>query len=211
MAEKHQLFMLDKLPEYSERDRLASYVNAVVHHLHDRHKDFEQYVPPEFRHLVEPAARRQAYLGMAGRLNALPMSNKAWLGRRIERCIGLVRGTGEFKCFYYMQLLGEVVFVFAAFSGRTRTEKLRALSGFLPAAQYETNMLEALGVAYDADDETTGFDLFWLRGPVQDVATAAALAAELFPGVLETSCPTPFGEPRPYVPRGTPRKPVGSD
>src|SRR5262249_34309378 len=28
LAEMHQLFMLDKLPEYRERDRLAGYINA---------------------------------------------------------------------------------------------------------------------------------------------------------------------------------------
>ena len=127
LAEMHQLFMLDKLPEYGERDRLAGYINAVVHQLHERHRDFEQYVPAEFRHMIEPAERRQAYLGMAARLNSLPMSNKAWLGRRIESCISAVRQSGECRCFLYKQLLGEVVFVFAVFTGWSRTDKLRAL------------------------------------------------------------------------------------
>jgi hypothetical protein len=203
LAEMHQLFMLDKLPEYGERARLAGYVNAVIHQLHERHRDFDQYVPAEFRHMIEPAERRQAYLGMAARLNSLPMSNKAWLGRRIESCISAVRQTGECRCFLYKQLLGEVVFVFAVFTGWSRTDKLRALSKFLPAAQHDTKMIEALGVAYEAEDENMGFDLLWQRGPVSDVASAAALAAELFSGPLETQCPTPFGDPRPYVPHGS--------
>jgi len=211
LAEMHQLFMLDKLPEYGERDRLAGRINAVVHQLHERHRDFEQYAPAEFRHMIEPAERRQAYLGMAARLNSLPMSNKAWLGKRIESCITTVRQTGECRCFLYKQLLGEVVFVFAVFTGWSRTDKLRALAKFLPAAQHDTNMIEALGVAYDADDENMGFDLFWRRGPVEDVASAAALAAKLFSDPLETQCPTPFGDSRPYVPRGAGEKPLSGE
>jgi hypothetical protein len=207
LAEMHQLFMLDKLPEYGERDRLAGYINAVVHQLHVRHQDFEQYAPAEFRHLIEPAERRQAYLGMAARLNSLPMSNKAWLGRRIENCISAVKKSGECRCFFYKQLLGEVVFVFAVFTGWSRADKLRALSKFLPAAQHDTNMLEALGVAYDADDENMGFDLLWRRGPVEDAAAAAGLASKVFCGPLETQCPTPFGDSRPYVQKHTGEKP----
>jgi hypothetical protein len=203
LVEMHQLFMLDKLPEYGERDRLAGYINAVIHQLHERHRNFEQYAPAEFRDMIEPAERRQAYLGMAARLNSLPMSNKAWLGRRIEHCISTVRDSGQCRCFLYKQLQGEVVFVFAVFTGWTRTDKLRALSTFLPAAQYATNMIEGLGVAYEADDENMGFELVWRRGPVDDVASATTLAAKLFSGPLETECPTPFGDSRPYIPRGT--------
>jgi hypothetical protein len=161
--------------------------------------------------MIEPAERRQAYLGMAARLNSLPMSNKAWLGRRIESCISAVRQSGECRCFLFKQLLGEVAFVFAVFTGRSRTDKLRALAKFLPAAQHETNMIEALGVAYDADDESMGFDLFWRRGPIDDVASAAALAAKLFPGPLETQCPTPFGDPRPYIPQCTGKKSLAGE
>jgi hypothetical protein len=206
LAELLQFFMLDKLPEFGERDRFAGYINAVVYQLHTRHPEFEQYVPAEFRHMIEPAERRQAYLGMAARLNSLPMSNKAWLGRRIESSIREVRRTGNCRCFHYKQLLGDVVFVFAVFTGWSRTEKLRALAKFLPAAQYDTNLIEALGIAYDADDDNMGFDLFWRRGPVEDVVSAAALAAKIFPGTLETQCPTPFGESRSYVPQGTREK-----
>jgi hypothetical protein len=204
LAELHQLFMLDNLPEFGERDRLAGYINAVVYQLHNRHPNFEQYVPAEFRHMIEPAERRQAYLGMAARLNSLPMSNKAWLGRRIEAAIRKVLERGDCLCFQYKQLLGDVVYVFAVFTGWSRTDKLRALAKFLPAAQYDTNQMEALGVAYEADDDNMGFDLLWRRGPIEDVVSAAALAATLFPGTLETQCPTPFGEPRPYVPKGSP-------
>lgn len=99
LAELHQLFMLDKLPEFGERDRFAGYINAVVYQLHNRYPNFEQYAPAELRHMIEPAERRQAYLGMAARLNSLPMSNKAWLGRRIEAAIREVRERGECLCF----------------------------------------------------------------------------------------------------------------
>lgn len=202
LAELYQLFLLDKLPEFGERDRLAGYINAVVHQLHTRHRDFEQYAPPEFQSMIEPANRRQAYLGMAARLNALPMSNKAWLGRQIESCIDEVRKAQSCRCFLYKQLLGEIAFVFAVFIGWSRREKLRGLSKLLPAAQHSTGMIEALGVAYDGEDEGMGFDLLWRRGPIEDVEGAAALAKEVFSVELGTQCPTPFGDPRPYVPRG---------
>jgi hypothetical protein len=204
LAELHQLFLLDNLPEFGERDRLAGYVNAVVHQLHTRHQDFEQYVPEEFQNMVEPAESRKAYLGMAGRLNALPMSNKAWIGREIETCIAKVRRAKRSRCFLYKQLRGELVFVFAVFSGWSRTDKLRALWKFLSPAQHCTGMSEALGVAYDADDDNMGFDLLWRRGPIENPAAAAALATELFPGELYTQCPTPFGHPRLYTPQGYP-------
>lgn len=200
LEELHQLFVLDKLPEFEERDCLAGHVNAVVHELHTRNRDFEEYVPPEFRSLVEPAASRRAYLGMAARLNGLPMSNKAWIGRQIERCKSIIGQHRDFRCFLYKQLLGNLVFVFAVFKGFNRTEKLRALWRLLPAAQHSTSMPEALGVAYDADDETIGFDLLWRRGPVEDPISAAKIAKEVFPGQLSTQCPTPFGEPRAYTP-----------
>jgi hypothetical protein len=208
LAELHQLFILDKLPEFGERDRLAGYINAVVHQLHTRHRDFEEYAPPEFRSLIEPANRRQAYLGMAARLNALPMSNKAWLGRQIESCVEQAQRVRRYQCFLYKQLLGEIVFVFAVFVGWSRREKLRGLVKLLPAAQHSTGMIEALGVAYDGEDESMGFDLIWRRGPIEDVEAAAALATEAFPGELETQCPTPFGDPRPYAPKGV--SPQGS-
>jgi hypothetical protein len=204
LSELHQLFLLETLPKYAERDRLAAYVNAVIHQLHDRHKDFEEYAPAELRHLIEPAEKRQAYLGMAAMLNSLPMSNKAWIGQQIEDSIQRVKEMGQSTCFLYRQLLGRVAFVFAVFTKFNRTEKLLALSKFLPAAQYSSGMSEALGVGYDADDEDMGFEVCWRRGPVEESPAVRALADRLFSSPFETLCPTPFGEPRPYAPRSEP-------
>lgn len=198
----HNLFLIDKLPKYAERDRLASFVNAVVHQLHQRHPDFESYVPAELKHLIEPSEKRCAYLGMAAMLNGLPMSNKAWIGKEIETRIKRAKETGQSGCFLYRQLLGAVAFVFAVFTGVSRTDKLRDLCRLLPAAQYSSGMTEALGVAYDADDENMGFEVVWRRGPVEESDSVRQLATKLFSPPFETQCPTPFGDPRLYTPRG---------
>jgi hypothetical protein len=201
LCELHQLCLLDTLPKYAERDRLAGYVNAVIHQLHERHQDFESYAPAELKHMIEPRDNRQAYLGMAATLNSLPMSNKAWVGQRIEDSIRQVKESGQSTCFPFRQLLGKVIFVFAVFKDFTRAEKMLALNVFLPAAQYSSDMNEALGVAYDADDERVGFEVFWRRGTVEVNESVRQLAARLFSGPFDTASPTPFGEPRPYTPK----------
>jgi hypothetical protein len=58
-------------------------------------------------------------------------------------------------------------------------------------------------VGYDADADDIGFDLCWRRGPVEASDDVRELAAKLFSKPLETLCPTPFGEPRPYEPKAT--------
>ena len=152
--------------------------------------------------MVEPADARTAYLGMAAMLNSLPMSNKAWIGQQIENGIQRAKATGQSGCFFYKQLLKDVVFVFAVFTNFNRTEKLRALNSFLPAAQYSTRLGEALGIGIDANDENMGFELIWRHGPIDNSGPVRALAAQLFSSPIETLCPTPFGEPRAYTPKG---------
>ena len=201
LRRRHNLFLFDKMPEYGERDRHASFVNAVVHQLHTRHPDVESYVPIELQHLIEPSERRSAYLGMAAMLNGLPMSNKAWIGRQLEAGIKRAKKTRQSCCFLYRQLLGTVAFVFAIFTDFNRTEKMRALNEFLPAAQFSSGLDEALGIAYDAADESMGFEVFWRRGPVEATDAVRELAQRLFSGPFETQCPTPFGESRPYTPK----------
>ena len=44
----HNIFLVDKMAEYSERDHHADFVNAVVHQLHTRHPEVQSYVPVEF-------------------------------------------------------------------------------------------------------------------------------------------------------------------
>jgi hypothetical protein len=138
---------------------------------------------------------------MAALLNSLPMSNKAWIGQRIETCIQQVREVGRSTCFMYKQLREDVAFVFAVFKNFNRTEKIRALNMLLPAVQYSSDLQEAFGIAYDADDEDVGFDVLWRRGPIQADDEVKQLAARFFSGTKETVCPTPFGEPRPYIPK----------
>src|ERR1700685_834410 len=198
----HNMFLFDKMSEYDERNHHASFVNAVVHQLHTRHPDVESYVPVELKHLIEPSEKRSAYLGMAAMLNGLPMSNKAWIGRELEAGIKRAKKTGQSGCFLYRQLLGTVVFVFASFTGFNRTEKMRALNEFLPAAQFSSRLGEALGIAYDADDDSMGFEVLWRRGPVEATCAVRELAQRLFSGPFETQCPTLFGEARPYTPKG---------
>ncbi len=106
----HQLFLMETLPKYGERDRFASYINAVIHQLHQRHKDFEAYAPPELKHMIEPAESRKSYLAMAAMLNSLPMSNKAWIGQQIENGIGTAKETGQSNCFLYKQTVGRCGF-----------------------------------------------------------------------------------------------------
>lgn len=202
LSELHQLFLINALPKYAERDRFASVVNAVIHRLHERDQNFESYAPSELKHLIEPVDKRSAYLAMAALLNSLPMSNKAWIGQEIQDGIERAKKTGQSSCFLYKQLLGHVAFVFAIFTKFTRTDKIRALNTFLPAAQYSSGQPEALGVAYDAGDENIGFEICWRRGPIEDHESVRTLAARLFPGPLETWSPTPFGELRPYQPKG---------
>ena len=79
---------------------------------------------------------------------------------------------------------------------------MRALNEFLPAAQFSSGLGEALGVSYDADDNSMGFEVLWRRGPVEATVAVRKLAQQLFSGPFETQCPTPFGESRPYVPKG---------
>jgi hypothetical protein len=201
LRQLHQLFLLDTLSKYRERDRLSSWVNSVIHQLHNRSENLDSYVPPELKHMVEAGNARTAYLGMAAMLNSLPMSNKAWIGQQIEDGIQRAKATGQSGCFFYKQLRKHVVFVFAVFTEFNRTEKLRALNSFLPAAQYSTGLGEALGIGIDANDENMGFELIWRRGPIDNSGPVRALAAQLFSSPIETLCPTPFGEPRAYSPK----------
>ena len=45
----------------------------------------DKFAPPELKNYIEPNEKRSAYLGMAALLNSLPASNKAHIGRKIER------------------------------------------------------------------------------------------------------------------------------
>ena len=134
LKELHNLHLLDNLENYQERERPAGYVNAVVHELHTRFPEMESLTPPELRSFVEPRDKRSAYLKMAAMLNELPMSNKANIGRRLETMLKDLKRSGQQGCFAFKRLYGQMVYVFACFSGMSRTERMRALNQLLPAS-----------------------------------------------------------------------------
>ena len=196
----HQLHLMENLDRYNERDRVAGYVNAVVRELHTRHPSIESYMPPEFMNHVEPLENRSAYLQMAAMLNALPISNKVYLGQEIESLLKDLRHSGQAGCFAFKPLLREFVFVFACFSKLSRTQRIRSLHPMLPAALYSYNVTEGLGVAFDADNPDSGFDLSWVRDYKTFDENDQKLAEFLFPGQEQTLVADLFGQARPYMP-----------
>lgn len=199
LSELHQLFLLEKLADYAERDRLLSYVNAVVHELHVRAPDMESFAPPELMHFVEPQDKRSAYLGMAALLNSLPASNKAHIGRKIHDCLKQAKSAKGGSCFAFKRYQENVVFVFACFSGFDRTERIRALANILPAAIWRYGLSEGLATAYDADRDDSGFDLLWLRGLQEFSSETKELGHRLFPDI-STLHANPFGVAKSYAP-----------
>jgi hypothetical protein len=201
----HQLYMLENLVNYAEREeRLAGWVNAVIHGLHTRHPEMESFTPPELKQYREPKEARRSYLQMAAMLNGLPMSMKANIGREVQAMVQTLRGSGKCGCKTYRRLNEECVFVFACFSQMSRTERIRSLHELVAAALYRYETVEALGVAYDADDDNSGFDvLFWHGAPLVNADTVR-LADSIF-GPPETLIANPFGKARPYSPTPNPR------
>lgn len=199
LGELHQLHLLDNLDKYAERDRLAGYVNAVVHELHTRHPDMESFVPPELLRYKESSSERGGYREMAAMLNALPMSNKAHIGRQVHAMLQNLRGSGKQGCFAIRRLYETPVFVFACFSGLNRTERIRSLKELMDAAFYRYETIDGLGVAFDADDDKSGFDVLRMIGSPVVTSNTVRLADAVF-GPPQTSIANPFGEARPSTP-----------
>jgi hypothetical protein len=78
------------------------------------------------------------------------------------------------------------------------------MSTLVEAALLKYSVSEALGIAIDADDEATGYDLRWVRGRPVATLELARIAEAVFGRTMETSIANPFGEARPYTP---PEKP----
>jgi hypothetical protein len=195
-----QLHMLDNLGKYSERDRFSHHVNSIIHELHTRHPEMESFVPREFSNDVERPEGRSAYLKMAAMLNGLPSSNKAYIGRRLHEMLTGLKGTGKCGCVAHKRLYEKTVFVFCGFSTMSRTERIRNMNTLMEAALLKYGVSEALGIAIDADDEATGYDLRWVRGTPVATPDLARIAETVFGGTMETSIANPFGEARPYTP-----------
>lgn len=199
LCELHQLHMIKNLGSYAERERLAGWVNAVIHGLHTRHPDMESFVPPELEQYREPKDARRGYLQMAAMLNELPMSMKANIGREVQTMVQNLRGSGKCGCKAYRRLYEKCVFVFACFSQMSRTERIRSLKKLIDAALYRYEAMESLGVAYNADDDGSGFDLLLCRGIPVVTADTVRLADAVF-RPPDTQIANPFGEARPYSP-----------
>jgi len=192
--------MLENLANYADRDRYSGYVNSIVHELHTRHPEMESFTPEEFRQNIESVSQRTAYLEMAAKLNGLPGSNKAYIGRKLHDTLASVRGTGQISCFAHRRLYEECVFIFCAFSSMSRTKRIRGLNSLVDAALLKYRVNEALGIGLDADDEKTGYDLHWIRGTPVPTPDLRRIADTVFPGEPETSIANPFGEARAYTP-----------
>ena len=199
LGARFQLHMLDNLEKYSERDRFSHCVNSIISELHTRHPDMESFVPQEFIKDIERPEDRSAYLKMAAMLNGLPSSNKAHIGRRLHEILTGLKGTGKCGCHAHKRLYEEAVFVFCGFSKLSRTERIRNMDTLVAAALLKYGVNEALGIAIDADDEATGYDLRWVRGKPVATPDLERIAEAVFGPTIETSIANPFGEARPYT------------
>jgi hypothetical protein len=200
LGAQFQLHMLDNLGRYSERDQFSHYVNSIIRELHARHPEMESFVPREFIKDVEPLKNRSAHLKMAAMLNGLPSSNKAHIGRRLHDMLTGLKATGKCGCVAHKRLYEKMVFVFCGFSGMSRTDRIRHMDTLVKAALLTYSVSEALGIAFDADSDATGFDLRWVRGTPVATPALKRIAEEVFGGTMETSVANPFGEARPYAP-----------
>ena len=194
----HQLHLLENLPQYDERQKSAAHVNAIVHALHTRDPEMNDYCPVDLRVGVEPLERRSSYLKMAAMLNGLPMSNKVWIGKELEGYLVALRNSGRAGCFAFQRLQSELIFVFACFSKLSRTERIRKAHEMLPAALYQYKVSEGLVIAFDADNSDTGYDLIWVRNYTDFTELDRKLGAFLFPESTDTLVADPFGNARPY-------------
>lgn len=199
LGARFQLHMLDNLGNYAERDRFSHYVNSIVGELHTRHPALESFVPEEFVKTIEHPENRSAYLKMGAMLNGLPTSNKAYIGRRLHEMLTGLKGTGKFGCVAHKRLYEETVFVFCGFSKMSRTDRIISLSTLVNAALLKYGVSEALGVAFDADNDE-GFDLRWVRGTPRATSDLQRIAEAVFGATIETSIANPFGQARPYTP-----------
>jgi hypothetical protein len=92
------------------------------------------------------------------------------------------------------------VFVFSCFSKISRTERIRKTYGMMFPALYQHEVTEGLGIAFDADNSETGFDLLWVRNYNGFSAEDKRLAELLFPKNRTVWVADPFGKARPYGP-----------
>lgn len=196
----HNLHLFESIPKYKEREKLVAHLNAVVYQLHTRHPSIEDFMPAELMKNVEPLETRTAYLKMAAMLNGLPMSQKVWIGRGLDRYLTNLRNSGMSGCFAMKPAKSELAFAFVCFSRKSRTERISEMLKILPAALFSHGVTEGLGVAFDADDSNSGFDLIWIREYKTFSVYDKRLAEFLFPNRGSMWVADPFGQARPFRP-----------
>jgi hypothetical protein len=189
----HSFYLIENLGEYEQRDKYARYVNSVVQALHERHPAIESYMPPELIKHLEPSESRKAYLEMAAMLNALPISIKVHIGRRLEKMIEEISRVKQAGCFAIKPVRSESVFVFGCFSNVSRTERVRQLHRMVPAALFQHKVRKGIGIAIDADDPRTGFDVLLIRDLDRFSRADKEIGAYLFPNTEETLIADEFG------------------
>ena len=86
-----------------------------------------------------------------------------------------LKGTGKCGCVAHKRLYGKLVFVFCGFSGISRTDRIRYMNRLVEAALLKYRVGEALGIVFDADNESEGYDLRWDLGHPQRRQTLKAL------------------------------------
>ena len=79
------------------------------------------------------------------------------------------------------------------------------MNRLVEAALLKYSVSEALGIAIDADEEATGYDLRWVRGTPVATSDLARIGEAIFGRTMETSVANPFGEARHCTP---PEKPL---
>jgi len=196
----HNFHLIENLENYEERDKYANYLNSVVQALHERHPSIESYMPAELLNRIEPLEKRESYREMGAMLNALPLSIKVHIGRRLETMIEEVSRLKKAGCFAIKPLLDESVFVFGCFSSLSRTERVRQLHAMVPAALHQHKVRKGVGVAIDADNPQTGFDLMLVRDQVAFTEADKRIGAYLFPNTEEPLVADAFGQTRVYTP-----------
>jgi len=198
LRDLHQLYLLENIDKYEERKRLAAHVNAIVHALHTRDSRMEDYWPANLKSGIEPVNQRVSYLKMAAILNALPMSDKAFIGRRLENILERLRDSGEGRYLAFQRPGADMVLVFACFSKRPRHERAENIFGLLRAALYKHKVTNGLAVAIDADDDSEGYDLIWAKGYTDFDEHDRKLSELFFPEPIGTVGHDAFGIAGPF-------------
>jgi hypothetical protein len=193
-----RLHLFENQLKYEEREKMAAYVNAIVHELHTRHPLTEDFMPVELKAHLEPSEKRTAHLKMASMLNALPMSHKVWIGRKLQDLLADLKDSGKAGCFAHKHVHSPLVFLFACFSKTPRTQRIGHIHSMLPAALYQSKVTDGLAIALDAENSSTGFDLVWMQGYRSFDESDRRLAEFLFPISSGPLIADLFGKAKPY-------------